>query len=178
MTRLEDRIAASYPGTKIGVTEYFPGGCSHVSSALGVVDTLGVFARYGVDVAAMWPHRCDLSFAFGGFKLVRNADGSGLRFADTVVRVEHPEKVSSSVYAGSDTPGRVTVLVVNKTNAVRRFGIRLFDATRLTTVDVYRVDAGHADPFHASGATLTKNNAYAYAAPAMSATLLYFSRPD
>ena len=97
VTRLQERIAAGYPGTKIGVTEYFPGGCAHVSSALGVVDTLGVFGREGVHAAAMWPHRCDLRFAFGGFRLVRNADGNGLRFADTAVRVEHLEKVPSSL---------------------------------------------------------------------------------
>jgi hypothetical protein len=177
VTRLQARIAAAYPGTKIGITEYFPGGCSHVSSALGVVDTLGVFARQGVNAAAMWPHSCDLRFAFGGFKLVRNADGNGLRFAGTVVRVEHPEKVASSLYAGSDDASRVTVLVVNKTGADRTFGIRLYNATRLATVDVYRVDAGHMDPFRAATASLTKNNAYAYRAPPMSATLLVFRTP-
>ena len=128
-------------------------------------------------MAAMWPHSCDLTFAFGGFKLVRNADGNGLRFADTVVRVEHPEKVASSLYAGSDDAGRVTVLVVNKGNADRTFGVRLFNATRLASVDIYRVDTVHPNPLHAATASLTKTNAYAYRAPAMSATLLVFRAP-
>jgi len=171
---LQSRLASGYPGTKLGLTEYFPGGCAHVSSGLAVADTLGVFGRMGVHIAAMWPHSCDLRWAFGGFALLRNADGNGLRFADTSVKVEHPEKAQSSVYAGSDEPGRVTVLVVNKTNAVRRFGVRVSNATALGTADVYRVDAAHPTPFLASRAALTKNNAYAYSAPAMSATLLVF----
>ena len=172
VTRLQNRIAAGYPGTKLGVTEYFPGGCSHVSSALATADSLGVFARMGVHIAALWPHACNLGFAYGGFKLVRNADGNGLAFAATNVKVEHPEKAQSSVFAGNDDPSRVTMLVINKTNAVRRFGIRAFHSALLTHVDAYRVDASHPSPFLASSEALSKTNAYAYAAPPMSATLL------
>ena len=177
VTRLQARLAAGYPGTKLGVTEYFPGGCAHVSSALAVADTLGVFARMGVNVAAMWPHSCDLQFAYGGFKLLRNADGNGLGFAATSVKIEHPELAPSSVHAASDDASRVTVLVINKSTATRRFGVRVSNAQRLTAVDAYRVDASHASPFLASRTTLTKNNAYLYSAPALSATLLVFRAP-
>ncbi|MFO0740198.1 MAG: hypothetical protein U0270_30135 [Labilithrix sp.] len=63
------------------------------SVVLRAVDTSGRAARtapfrYLVDAAPT---------TFGGFRLVRNADGNGLRFADTAVRVEHPEKVPSSL---------------------------------------------------------------------------------
>ena len=174
ITRLQSRIAAGYPGTKLGVTEYFPGGCAHVSSALAVADTLGVFARMGVHAAAMWPHSCDLRYAYGGFRLVRDADGAGARFAATNVRVEHPERAPSSLFAASDDTSTVTVLVVNKTNATRRFGVRISNAKSLGTVDAYRVDTAHPSPFLAARATVTKNNAYLYSAPAMSATLLVF----
>jgi|GEM_PF-1159660 len=178
LTRLQQRIAAGYPGTKLGVTEYNPGGRNHVSSGLAVADSLGVFARNGVDVAAFWPVGAGstLSFAWGGLKLLRNADGSGLRYAGTDVRVEHPERVQTSVYAASDTPDRVTVLVINKTNAARRVGLRTFNAERLTRVDAYRLDAAHSSPFLASQEALTKVNAYAYNAPPMSATLLVFRK--
>lgn len=181
LSRLQSRIDAYYPGTKLGVTEYFPGGRGHISSGLATVDSLGVFARMGVGMAAMWPHPGRVEFAYGGLKLVRNPTGStngaGVRFADTNVRVEHPEVAQSSVFAASDTPQLVTVLVVNKTNAVRKFGLRAFNTTKLTTVKAYRIDAAHADPFLASTENLTKNNAYAYSAPAMSATLLVFQAP-
>jgi len=173
LKRLQDRIAVGYPGTELGVTEYFPGGCAHVSSGLGVADTLGVFGRTGVHLAAMWPHTCDLRFAFGGFLLLRNADGAGMRFDGTSVAVEHPEKAESSVYASSDAPARVTVLVVNKTYAPRRFGLRMFHPA-LAEVEVHRIDASHPTPVLAEHLPLSKRNAYAYTAPPMSAALLVF----
>ena len=180
ITRLQSRIAAGYPGTKIGVTEYNPGGRNHISSGLGVADSLGVFQRMGVNIAAFWPEGSNtaLAFAYGGLKLLRNSDGAGLRYAGTDVRVEHPEVAPSSVYAASDAPNLVTALVINKTNATRKVGLRLFNGQRLTTVDAYRIDAMHSSPFRAvSSAALTKKNAYAYSAPAMSATVLYFRAP-
>ena len=103
LTRIQSHLDAGYPGTKLGVTEYFPGGRNHIVSGLAIVDTLGVFQRMGVDLAAMWPvgSSASLAYAFGGLELIRNADGNGLRYADTAVRVEHPEIVESSVYAGA-----------------------------------------------------------------------------
>lgn len=179
LPRLKARIDAAYPGTGIGVTEYNPGGRSHISSGLGVADSLGVFQRQGVGVAAFWPQGSNtaLAYAYGALKLLRNADGAGLRYADTDVQVDHPEIVQTSVYAGSDTPNRVTVLVVNKTNATRRVGLRAFNAKRLTQVAEYRIDAAHASPFLAASGPVSKLNAYAYSAPAMSATMLVFTAP-
>ncbi len=175
LKRLKERLAQGYPGTKLGVTEYFPGGCAHVSSGLATADTLGVFGRMGIHVAAMWPHTCDLAYAFGGFELLRNADGNGLRFAETSVRVEHPERAESSLYAATDEDdGRVTVVVINKTNAHRRFGVRLFHARLLADVDVYRIDAVHPEPALAAHEVLAKKNAFAYDAPPLSAALLVF----
>ncbi|MBI4469687.1 MAG: hypothetical protein HY650_10240 [Acidobacteria bacterium] len=180
ISRLQQRIAASYPGTKIGVTEYFPGGRNHISSGLAVADSLGVFQRLGVNLAALWPvgSASDLAYAYGALKLLRNADGNGLRYADTNVRVEHPEVVQTSVYAGSDTLQRVTVLVINKTIAARRLGVRLFNPERLTRVDAYRIDAANPSPYLAAQEAVTKVNAYAYSAPPLSATMLVFTNPD
>lgn len=173
LVRLFERIRAVYPDMPLGVTEYFPGGCSHVSSALAVADTLGIFGRMGVHLAAMWPHTCDLSFAFGGFRLLRNVDGQGLRFGDTSVGVDHPEKAESSVYAATDDAGGVTVIAINKTTSPRRFGIRLFHPA-LSTVAVYRVDASHDAPAPAGETSLTHANAHVYEAPPLSASLLVF----
>lgn len=97
LVRLQERIDAAYPGTKLGVTEYFPGGRGHVSSGLATVDSLGVFARMGIEMAAMWPHPGRVEYAYGGIQLLRNASGTGVRFADTLVQAEHPEKIESSL---------------------------------------------------------------------------------
>jgi len=177
LPRVKARIAAAYPGTKVGVTEYNPGGRNHISSGLGVVDSLGVFQRQGVEMAAFWPEgsATALAYAYGGLKLLRNANGAGLRYADTDVRVEHPEVVQTSVYAGSDTADRVTVIVVNKTASTRRVGLRAFHEKRLTHVDAYRIDAAHSSPYLAASQAVTKVNAYGYAAPPFSATMLVFT---
>ena len=177
--RLQTRIAAAYPGTKIGVTEYNPGGRNHIASGLGMVDSLGVFQRLGVEMAAFWPvgSNAAMAHAFGGIKLLRNANGAGLKYASTDVKVEHPEVAATSVYAGMDTPNLVTVLVINKTNATRTVGVRAFNTTRLTTVDVYRIDAANPSPYLAAQAPVTKVNAYGYAAPPLSATMLVFRAP-
>jgi hypothetical protein len=177
LPRLKARIDAAYPGTKLGVTEYNPGGRNHIASGLGVVDSLGIFQRHGVEMAAFWPvgSNTALAYAFGGLKLVRNADGAGLRYADTDVKVEHPEVVPSSVYAASDNPNRVTVLVINKSRAPRTFGLRLFNDTRLGRAKAYRIDAAHANPYLASSEQVSKNNAYAYTAPPLSATMVVFT---
>ena len=172
LVRLFSRIEEAYPGMPLGVTEYFPGGCGHVSSAIGVADTLGIFGRMGVHVAAMWPHTCDLSFAFGGFRLFRNADGAGLGFGATSVQVVHPEKAESSLYAATTDNG-VTVVAINKTNAPRKFGIRLFHPA-LTNVAVYRVDSGNKTPLAVGNTALTHTNAHVYEAPPMSVSLLVF----
>lgn len=179
LPRLKARIDAAYPGTKLGVTEYNPGGRNHISSGLGVVDSLGVFQRLGVNIAAFWPvgNSAATAYAYGGLKLLRNADGNGLAYAETDVRVEHPEVAESSVYAGSDTAKRVTVLIVNKTTATRTFGVRAYNAERLTTVDVYRIDAAHSSPYLVTQDQVTKVNAYAYSAPSLSATMLVFRAP-
>lgn len=174
LTRLLNRVEAGYPGTKLGVTEYFTGGCAHVSSALATADSLGVFGRMGIHMAAMWPHKCDLTYPYGGFKLMRNADGKGLRFAGTSVKVDHPEKAPSSVYAASDDAHETTVLVINKTNERRRFGLRIVNGMQFTDVEVHRVEDGHADPYLATHEAVVKYNAYAYDAPPMSAALLVF----
>lgn len=166
LVRLRERLTAAWPDMPLGVTEYFPGGCSHVSSALGVADTLGVFGRMGVHMAAMWPHSCDLTFAYGGFRVAR-------LLATTSVRVEHPEKAESSVFAAIDAE-RVTVLVINKTRAKRSFGLRVFH-DELASVDVHLVDAAHPTPAKvASGAPLSRRNAHVYEAPPLSASVLVF----
>ena len=176
LVRLQQRIDAAYPGTKLGVTEYFPGGRGHVSSGLATVDSLGVFARFGVELAAMWPHPGRVEYAYGGIQLLRDASGTGVRFADAMVKVEHPEKIDSSLYAGADTPEVVTVSVVNKTQAPRRFALRFYNPGALGSVDVYRIDAEHPDPFAAGAEPLTRYNAHVYTAPPLSASLLVFRK--
>ena len=179
ITRLQSHIAAGYPGTGLGVSEYFPGGRNHISSGLATVDSLGVFQTMGVELAALWPYgdNAGLTYAFGGIELVHNADGHGLRYADTSVSVSNPEAVQISAYAGMDTPDRVTVLVVNKTTAPIVVGLRITNLSVLSRVSIYRIDAADPAPYLATQDTLALNNADPYSAPALSASMLIFQTP-
>jgi hypothetical protein len=181
LERIQTRLAAHYPGTPVGVSEYFPGGCGHIASGIGVADSLGIFMRMSVGLAALWPDCAaagQLTYAYGALKLLRNADGRGLRFADTVVPVKHPDtdKALTSVYAGSDDKTRMTVLVVNKKPSPRTIALRAYHSAALKTVRAYRIDAASPNPTLAGEASLTKLNAYLYAAPPLSATMLVFSQ--
>jgi hypothetical protein len=176
--RLKKRIDAAYPGTHLGVSEYFPGGCAHIASGVAVADSLGVFATMGVHLAALWP-TCDrLEYAYGALELVRNADGRGLGLGGVLVSVEHPEKRESSLYAGSADARQVTALVVNKSSAKRRFGLRLFHEKKLSRAAVYRIEAGSPRPHLASEGALSKTNAYLYEAPPLSASLVVFTTAE
>ena len=181
LTRVQQRIDASYPGTPIGVSEYWPGGGGTIYNGLGVADILGIFQRMNVGLGAMWPDG-DVTYAYGAFRLLRNADGNGLKFASTYVPVTNPataaiekaERARSSAYAASDDATKMTVLVINKTAAARRFALRAKHSSLLKTVTAYRIVEGQPVPVAQPADTLTKKNAYLYAAPAFSATLLVF----
>ena len=179
LTRLQSHLAAGYPGTGLGVSEYFPGGRNHIASGLATVDSLGVFQSLGIALAALWPlgDSAGLTYAFGGIELVHNADGNGLRYADTRVSVTNPDTVDLSIYGGMDTPDRVTVLVVNKTTGPLNVGLRITNVDALARVSVYRIDAADPSPYLALSDTLTLSNAYPYAAPALSASMLVFQTP-
>ena len=186
LRRAQDHLAAHYAGTPVGVSEYWPGGCNTIYSGLGVVDTLGIFQRMNVALGAMWPDcegpASELRYAYGAFRLVRNADGNGLKFASRFVPVTNPataavekaERALSSVYAGSDGKESITALIVNKKDTSRRFALRAWHSAPLRTVDIYRIYAASPNPVLVRTDTLTKRNAYLHAAPAFSATLLVF----
>jgi hypothetical protein len=54
LPRLEDKIAANYPGTKLSITEYNYGGANHISGGIAQADALGVFGREGLFAATLW----------------------------------------------------------------------------------------------------------------------------
>ena len=54
LPRLEDKIAANYPGTRLSITEYNYGAANHISGAIAQADALGVFGREGLFAATLW----------------------------------------------------------------------------------------------------------------------------
>jgi len=52
--RMKSWVAANYPGTPIGVTEYNWGAENHINGATAQADILGIFGRENLDLATRW----------------------------------------------------------------------------------------------------------------------------
>jgi mannan endo-1,4-beta-mannosidase len=177
---LQERIAARYPGTKLGITEYNFGAGDHISGGLAQADALGALGREGVYLANYWgdgPGNGALPrFIKGAFKLYRNYDGKKGTFGDTAVAAKG-DLERSSIYAATDSkhPGVLTVLIINKDVRATFDGrIQLGDAAYRTAA-VYRLDAGSPD-VGTQPAVDVRNGTLAARLPALSATLFVCRR--
>jgi hypothetical protein len=103
--RMQARIDKFNPGTKIAIGEYSFGRGGDISAAITNADALGIFGKYGVYAATMWPQgnvwaynvptnncstescamtharRCELM----AIDIYRNYDGSDAKFGDTSI---------------------------------------------------------------------------------------------
>jgi hypothetical protein len=113
--RLREWIAAGYPGTRIGISEWNFGGEGDISGALAIAETLGIFAREDVYLASYWTNPPKSSPGYQAFKLYRNADGAGHGFGSTSCRAATAEPEKLSCFAAEETPGgTLTLVLVNK----------------------------------------------------------------
>ena len=115
--RLREWVAASYPGTHIGLTEYNWGGEQDASGGLALAQLLGLFGREGLDLACYWSAPPEASCAAAAYRLYRNVDGRGAAFgADALDAIWSgaPPTANLSIFAACDRPGgAATIIVVN-----------------------------------------------------------------
>jgi hypothetical protein len=116
LPRLQEKIAAHYPGTLLAVTEYNYGGGGDISGGLAQADVLGIFGREGVFAAALWDLQASSPFTDAAFTLFRNFDGAGRAFGDVSVAASTSHVADTSVYASVDegSDGRMVLIVLNK----------------------------------------------------------------
>ncbi|MBI4317739.1 MAG: hypothetical protein HY675_04555, partial [Chloroflexi bacterium] len=115
--RLREWIAAYYPGTRIGITEWNWGADSHVSGALAIADVLGIFGREDIYLANYWMSPANGSPGYWAWRMYRNYDGSYSRFGDVSVRAQMPaaDVDKLSAYASKDSAtGELKVMLINK----------------------------------------------------------------
>jgi hypothetical protein len=123
--RMKKWIADDYPGTKIALTEYNLSleNVGPLTNALIQADTLGIFAREGVDLATRWTQDVDGEWSNNhyttlipwAFRVYRNYDGQGSRFGDISVRSVSGDQRQLAVYAAKRADGSMTIVVINKT---------------------------------------------------------------
>jgi hypothetical protein len=130
--RMRQWVGNDYPGTKLALSEYnlsFPGG--GVQNTLIQADTLGIFAREGVDLATRWETDDDNgSDIADAFRIFRNYDGAHHTFGDTWVRSTSGDQGQLAVYAAQRASDHaLTVLVVNKSTSPLTSPLALAGAT-------------------------------------------------
>jgi hypothetical protein len=115
--RMRQWVADNYPGTKIALSEYNLSVSSDpVVNALIQADTLGIFAREGLDLATRWGLPIDGSLIGDAFLIYRDYDGHHSSFGDTWVRSTSSDQSRLAVYGAlRSSDGAYTVLVINKT---------------------------------------------------------------
>jgi hypothetical protein len=174
LPRVGSQIAAHYPGTGIGLTEWNFGGGQHISGGIATADALGIFGRQGVRLAAFWPLHADESFSDAAFSVFRNYDGHGAAFRNTSVRATTTDVAGSSVYASVDSadPKRMVIVAINKSGSAEPAAIAIRGAARATRAAVYRLTSAHAGPVAAGQVSTATPNSFAYTMPAQSVSVI------
>ncbi len=174
LPRLLDKIAKNYPGTQLAFTEWNYGGGGHISGAIAAADVLGIFGREGVGAASIWELSADESYLYAGLTAYRNFDGAGGAFGDTSIEATNSDRVKASVYASLDagSPARVILLAINKTTGPLRAGITVAHPTSFGHARVYTLTSAGARLFPAATIAAVAQNAFNYAMPAQSISVL------
>ena len=115
--RMKRWVASYYPGTKISLSEYnLSVGSDPVINALIQADTLGIFAREGLELATRWGLSNDGNLIGDAFRMYRDYDGRHSGFGNTWIRSTSAAQARLAVYgAQRSSDGAYTVLVINKT---------------------------------------------------------------
>lgn len=113
--RMREWVAQNYPGTKLAISGYGWGQVDSPSGALAQADLLGILGREGVDLALLEDPPAPNGLGEDAFKLFRDYDGSGGKFADTSIRARSDDALLAS-FASFDST-RVTVVLLNKNPA-------------------------------------------------------------
>ncbi|KIM28564.1 glycoside hydrolase family 44 protein [Serendipita vermifera MAFF 305830] len=111
--RMKQLISANYPGTKLSISEWSSTADGDITGGLVTADVLGIFGRYGVDVATYWANP-DAKGPVGlAYWLYR---GSGTYFGNTGVQVNLATSNAANTYGvyAATEGGKLSIVIVNK----------------------------------------------------------------
>jgi glycosyl hydrolase family 44 len=187
LPRLQSEIAAHYPGTKLAITEYYYGRAGDISGGVAQADVLGIFGKYGVFAATLWPQAGvwaapyggsgakAYAYGFGAFSMFLNYDGAGGRFGDVGLAATTSDSVNTSVYASRDAAGRIVVVAINKNSGPTLATIKVGTSVALRTAQVYRMVAGSPSPVRQAAFSVSSRKTLSYTMPGMSVSTLVLS---
>ena len=172
--RMQEKIAAHYPGTKLAFTEWNYGGGGHISGSVAVADVLGIFGREGVGLATYWELNSDETFAYAAFRAFRNYDGSGGQFGDTAISSVSSDEANGSIYASVDStnPSRVVLIAINKSTVARTAGVTVAHSSAFTKLKVFTLSGTNAQLVASPDASAVATNAFHLTLPPLSVQVL------
>ena len=113
--RLRSWVAAYYPGTLTGITEYNWGAENHINGATAQADIYGIFGREGLDMAARWTTPDASTPTYKAMKLYRNYDGNKSTFGDVSVAAAGANPDNVAVFAAErSADGALTIIAISK----------------------------------------------------------------
>jgi len=172
---LKAKVAAHYPGTKIGISEWNYGGGTDISGAIATADVLGIFGQQDVGLADLWPLNGTESFTYTAFRAFRNYDGAGGTFGDISVPATSSNVPLATVYASlsSSDPKKVVIVAINKGTTAKSAAIKLTANYAYTKAKVFTITAGGGPNVVAQADVATAaTNAWNYAMPAQSVSVI------
>lgn len=175
LPRIQAKINAHYPDTKIAITEYYYGGGDHISGGIAQADVLGIYGREGVFAANLWRlGSTNHSFIYGGFEMFRDYDGNNGSFGNTSIQATNSDVANASVYASMNAgnPNEIVIVCINKSNSAQTAGIDLTHTVAFNTVEVYQLTSANSQPQQQADLNITLTNAFQYTMPANSVTTL------
>lgn len=136
--RMHQWVDQYYPGTKLGITEYWWHALGSITGAIAQADVLGIFGREGLDYGTLWGPPAPTDPGAFAFMIFLNYDGSGSQFGGTGVSATTSGPDTLSIFAAERYDSALTVLVLNKTTSAITDSISLANFTQAGTAQVWQ----------------------------------------
>jgi hypothetical protein len=154
VSRMQDKIAADWPGTALAITEYNNGGEGNIAGAVAQADSLGVFGQMGLYAACYWPLGSDTTYINGAFMAYRNYDGNRSTFGDTSVPTTSSDtsKVAAYISLDSNNAARCVIVAINRSNESQTVAFSGFNFSG--SARYFRISTGQNTPVAAGSGVL------------------------
>lgn len=176
---LKDKINANYPGTKLGITEYYYGGGNDISGAIAEADVLGIFGREGVFAANLWHMgNTDDKFIYGAMAMYRNFDGNNSTFGDQGLKANTSDIKQTSIYASIDSkdPRKMVVVLINKSDKDLRANLNIAGGQGFANAKIYQLTSQSASPVYRGDLNINDSSSFGYVMPKLSISTLLVTR--
>jgi len=136
--RMQQWVNQYYPGTKIGITEYWWHALGSITGAIAQADILGIFGSYALDYGTLWGPPAPTDPGAFAFKIFLNYDGNGNQFGGESVSATTSNPDTLSIYAALRYDSALTILVLNKTASAITDNISLANFTPAGTAQLWQ----------------------------------------